>query len=96
MYQKWDTFPKKVVPTRGSKSSLTFPPALVVYYSAMASREMIHRIRNYLSPIQTFLDIVEVPVEDEKLRTFQERCKDNLQKIKDLIGEMEREKIAVD
>lgn len=55
----------------------------------MATKDFFHQIRNALSPIQTFIDIVEVPLEDNKLKIFQQRCKEKVEEIKELLKDLE-------
>lgn len=52
-------------------------------------KSLLHAIRNFLVPIQTFLQVVDTSREDSKLREVHERCKENLTQIQDLLKKLD-------
>ena len=54
-----------------------------------AKRDTLHKIRNHLGALQTFLEIVELPDENEKLRRLQQTCKEGLEAINKLLKNLE-------
>ena len=51
-------------------------------------RQIIHQIRNALSPIQTLIQVVEIDESDAKLKALQGICKENLRSIQDLLQKL--------
>ena len=52
-------------------------------------KAILHKIRNALSPLRTFLKLVDTSREDPQLQTFHESCKANLVKVLDLLQKLE-------
>ncbi|MBI4223821.1 MAG: hypothetical protein HY609_02715 [Deltaproteobacteria bacterium] len=50
--------------------------------------ETLHKIRNRLGVLQTFLEIVEVPADNEKLLRLRQTCRENLEVIKNWLKDL--------
>lgn len=56
--------------------------------AVLSKREIFHKIRNCIGPIQAFLDVIEL--EDDRLKEFHQRCKNSFSYLKDLLTRLER------
>ena len=50
------------------------------------NEKTLHTILNHLGSLQTFLDLVEFPPGEQKLRRLRQICRKDLEKIKDLLN----------
>lgn len=50
---------------------------------------LIHKLRNTLSPLKAFLDVVEIPRENTKLVEFHRVCLEAFQQAQSIIAKME-------
>ena len=51
--------------------------------------ELVHKLRNTLSPLKTFLDVVIIPEENSKLVKFHQICRNNFEVAQEIINEIE-------
>ena len=51
--------------------------------------DIIHKIRNCLGSLQTFLEVVNTDREDPKIQRLQQTCRENITQIGELLKKLE-------
>lgn len=51
---------------------------------------LLHKIRNCLGPLQTFLEVVDLEKADPEIRAFHERCKVKFAELKELLEVLDK------
>lgn len=50
---------------------------------------LVHKLRNTLSPLKTFLDVIRIPPEDVRLFEFHRICVENFERMQEIIDKIE-------
>ncbi|OGQ04795.1 MAG: hypothetical protein A3F82_07920 [Deltaproteobacteria bacterium RIFCSPLOWO2_12_FULL_44_12] len=59
--------------------------------SAKVHQDILHKIKNCLSPLQTFLDVIDTSKEEPKLQKFHQTCIESFNEVKTLLKKLEKE-----
>lgn len=50
---------------------------------------LVHKLRNTLSPLKTFLDMIRIPQEETRLVEFHQICVNNFERVLEIINKIE-------
>ncbi|OGQ04786.1 MAG: hypothetical protein A3F82_07965 [Deltaproteobacteria bacterium RIFCSPLOWO2_12_FULL_44_12] len=57
--------------------------------SQSSKAALLHKIKNCLAPLQTFLDVIDTSKEEPKLQKFHQTCIESFNEVKTLLKKLE-------